>query len=303
MLISRAIHLFETLLLIESFLVEGTFNIQTFLSRLQSVITLAQRGATEGERDASREAVKRMMNRAKQEAAQMDKNHANHFLRQVEQLADTMNRSQDKSTSSKSTEKPRSSPPPNKSPVAEFKEGDWVTNKYTLKKLPNFTGKVIARVFNPKGWFVYNLYIPDRPTDGLFFVAGFDIRRATQEEIDAAQSSRNRNHSSAKSSSNANNDWVIKKFAHFEEGTSNKVYGIATKANKIVTFWGRHLGPYTAKDYSESGIDAAMAQFRSKLAKGYQEEVELPPVERKRILDSLRSARLKDNLNSRVGEL
>jgi len=301
MLISRAIHLFETLLLIESFLVEGTFNIQTFLSRLQSVITLAQRGATEGERDASREAVKRMMYRAKQEAAQMDKKHADHFLRQVEQLADTMNRSQDKSTSSKSTEKTRSSPPPNKSPVAEFKEGDWVT---TLKKQPNFTGKVIGRAFNPKGgWFLYHLHIPERPYDGLFFVAGFDIRRATQEEIDAAQSSRNRNHSSAKSSSNANNDWVIKKFAHFEEGTSNKVYGIATKANKIVTFWGRYHGPYTAKDYSESGIDSAMAQFRSKLAKGYQEEVELPPVERKRILDSLRSARLKDNLNSRVGEL
>ena len=260
--INQYINLFETLVNIEVILCEAkTFDIHDFLNKLQSVVILASRPGTEGEKQAAFSALDRMKIRAKAEALSMP-NKGMEFLKRVDNIIASI----DKNSKS---EPPRSAEYTIPSPM--YHKGQWVYN--TFKNIcfkifynPDFNKILKTWVYSDQNRNSYNEN---------------ELVRATQEQIDAHlvfKSNEKKNHENSEdwfnekknNSENLEDDWFVRCYAHFKEGNSDKIYGIAQNKyrHKIVIFWGRANGPYQIKDYSYFPEEARKI-YQSKLQKGY----------------------------------
>lgn len=83
MITYRRIRLWETFRLIEEFLVED-FSATAFFRRLDGVVVMTQRGATPDERRHAKEALDRLVTRAKAEAATMTDDERNEFIKRLD---------------------------------------------------------------------------------------------------------------------------------------------------------------------------------------------------------------------------
>ena len=223
--------------LVERFLVELSFNPESFLNRMNSVVTLAKKGATEGERGASREALKRMINRAEEEAKTMAPEMASRFLAKIKAIAASVDSKEEPAQSSSSY---RSRPPPQ-----AYAVGTWI-----IDEVNKLIGKVVSSTY-ADGLYSYTVRMPQGDLQTLWA----NIRKATQEEIDAALA-KARTSTSSKSSNQSSTgksaDWQILKLAAKIEGKSDKVYGVASNGVTYITFWGRRAGPsYAFKQHSK----------------------------------------------------
>jgi hypothetical protein len=169
--ISRTSHIRS---LLESILLELTIDPPKLLGKLKSIAELARRAGTDGEREASLEALRRFSARADELAQQMvdsDPNsqyEADQFLRQV------------KSIIAYGNEKPEEKKPEPAAPM--FRERQWVVIISSKK-----VGKVVKVVVD-NGINKYWLTIP--ATNETTFVLEDDLRAATQDDVDAALAAR-----------------------------------------------------------------------------------------------------------------
>jgi hypothetical protein len=242
--INRFITLFENIFDVDILLSEG-FNPSSFLSKVQSVATLARRGATEGERSASIEALKRLLDRAQEEARAMSHGDAQQFLRRVKDASSDTQKEEPKPQYKRPEYKEYKRP-------QEFPTGSWV---YVFDKRK--AGKITRYIAYATG-----TYFIDVPGMETFSAKTAEIRRATQDEIDSSLGN-------VKAKESSVDQWIIIDFAKFVDEKSNKVYGTAfNHTNKeSVCFWGRHAGPYSIKKYSS--LPECHEQYLSKRKKGY----------------------------------
>jgi len=270
--LNQSIRLYETLLSVDIMLCEAVFNPETFLSKLQSVVTLARRGATEGEQQAGHQALRRLLDRAEEEAANMSKGDAMSFLKRARSIADAVN-----------VKEPPKAEPFKKSEYKTdelFPVGTWVVcpDSWGIGKVEKVT-KFSRPGQDPEKF--PNIHLVRFPwivkgEKAKTFVGG-DLRRANQEEIDAALAKVHNMRNDEKPEKDSNekeNLWKIVEFARFSEGNSDKIYGIATKGKlKTITFWGRYKGPYFIKDYSGNDFEnnfEVLKIWNSKLNNGYR---------------------------------
>jgi hypothetical protein len=250
-----------------------TFDTENFLSKLQSIVALANRPGTPGENQAAVEALKRMWVTAEREAAQLPSYESKRFLDRAQAIIDSVGKPGASSTGSKRTSPP---PPPSKPP---FTTG-WAWN---FKK--NKIGKIVVcdlrtSTYAGKYWN----FTVETPTGGKENWWANECRKATQEEVDAATASKagHTDTAEAKAKSGAKakekekakakasgsvSDWKIFGFARCQEGTSNKVYGYASDGITWVTFWGKFAGPYTVK--AQTNMRDAVATFDKKVKEKY----------------------------------
>lgn len=230
------------------------FNPDQFLNRMASVMQLVRRGATEGERDAAREAFTRMMDHAREEIARMRREGATadeirNFQRRLDQLR-----------SGPQQEPPREKPKPPPEPKPLYKVGQWVVILFDGAER---TGKV--RSVNQLGssWY-YDVLFPN----GNGYVTNKILRPATQDEVDAAMASRTKTTASA---GTGTSDIEILDMARYvdPDANSNKVYGVLRRNGKYYTYWGGLGKALKVKLYPDR--PSAYAQLRAKIRKGYQE--------------------------------
>jgi hypothetical protein len=95
-----------------------------------------------------------------------------------------------------------------------------------------------------------------------------DLRKATQEEIDAALARLHPKAADPKPDQSSS-DLTIMVAAHFVDSKSDKIYGVVKHNGKTYTFWGGNHKLLTIKHH----LDArdAYKQYDSKIAKGYEE--------------------------------
>jgi hypothetical protein len=190
-MLTRAIRLFESLALLEVFLSED-FNVETFLKKLKSVVTLARRGATEGERSASRGALERLMSRAKDEAKAMSSGDATRFLARMQAIADGVNATTEPPAEPRRPRRPRPPPEPPKpqKPERRFNVGTWV---YCTASGTDFgrVGQVDRIIRIDKDRNVPRMHVIE--TDSRPWWAPYSkLRRATKKEVDAELSARSK---------------------------------------------------------------------------------------------------------------
>lgn len=232
------------------------FDPEQFLTRMAGVMQLVRRGATEGERDAAREAFTRMMQRAKDEVARMRQEgtvvEVDRFLRGLERI---------QAGSGARQEPPKQKPRPEQPKVPRYRVGQWVVWRADA----NYVGKITHVLVSKDGIF----YTHSR---GGSIPESIILRPATQDEIDAAMASRAK---TTKSRTDKGTDWradlAILELVHFVDPAinSNKVYGIVKRNGKIYTFWGGFGKSLKVKLYPDE--QAAYAQVRAKVRKGYRE--------------------------------
>lgn len=249
--IRRHQRLIETIHLAEQFLLE-LFDVEKFVARIKGVAELMRRGATEGERAAAEMAYHRMMARAKEEMEAHSPAERDRFMARIKAAVGQGN---DQTSSYRSSSQQQRREEPRK---AAFTVGQWVFVT-SLGKV----GKIASVSPLTTGEFRYSVRFPDG--GGSYVSDG--LRRATQDEVDAALS-RKTSGDGYKNAEAGAYDFQVTNIAHYADGTSNKVYGIANLKGRFYTFWGRYDGPYKAKEHSSMG--EAGAQFQSKLRKGYR---------------------------------
>jgi hypothetical protein len=169
--------LLETIQLVETFLSEGKFSQSTFFKRLQSVVTLARRGATEGERDASRIAMLRLMERAKTEALSMQQDDAMRFIAKAKEVLASLNGPEPPSSSSSTSRSRTNTQTPSQLPI-----GTWVCIRPSGSKQTEKFGTIAAH--DNSGGSIVNVTVNNRNI--RYSVWSYQLRRATQQEIDAA---------------------------------------------------------------------------------------------------------------------
>ena len=180
--------------LVESVLMELTFDPQRFINRLQGVAALVSRGSTDGEKAAAREALQRMVDKAQEQAKELDFVQAQRFLASVNNIAKNV-------TANSTNEPPKHPHEPQAKPnsMPKFKPGQWVFSANTFK-----VAKVIRSV---GGDASYNVEYVDGQKRN---VQATDLRAATQEEVDAAMAVRSATAQDEKSNGKfAQGDWVV----------------------------------------------------------------------------------------------
>ena len=235
--VKRIIKLCEEQILLEVFLLKE-FDTNSFLNKIQSVATLAKRPGTEGEREASKTALMRLFDRAKEEARNMSRDDSAYFLKRVSAIIAQLSTPEPKETPK--AERPRYTPP-------IYAVGNWVY-------IPKY--REAAKIINISSRNMYEVLL-----DGISHsFAENEIRRATQEEVDAM--------AHRKRPEPKKDAWSVSELLQDQRGTSDKVWGIARNGGKAATFWGKRTGPFSAKDYT-GNLVAALDLKYSKIKKGY----------------------------------
>jgi hypothetical protein len=242
--------------LVEELLLE--FDIDSFLNRVRSVMALVRRGGTPGERDAAKHAFDRMIARATLEIKRMREPGSGVTREQIDRFMRALEIIGSETKESPKTERPK--PPPPKMP--RFSVGQWVVHVDN-----GWVGKIaIVRNFGAQQTIIYTVHWLDAKNAS---VHENELRRATQDEIDAALAQRAK--TSTRSESGASFD--IKMMARYisPEENSNKVYGVVKKLDtgKVYTFWGGWMKALKVKHFPDEAD--ASHQFRLKLRKGYDE--------------------------------
>ncbi len=128
-----------------------------------------------------------------------------------------------------------------------------------------------------------------RSSDDFYRGAQQNTRSKPDQAEKDAEYARNREKAERKQqdSSGSSSDLGIKIhcYAMFQEGTSDKVYGIVSRDGKVFTFWGRNGASLSTKE--QSSYNAALSIFNSKIKKGYR-EVSLNRYHEKDIMMNLR---------------
>jgi hypothetical protein len=189
--IMRRIRMLEANRLLEELLNEA-FNPEAFLDKARSVMMLARRGATEGERQAGKLGMQRLMARGREEIEKMREegktlrpeqrkalhDRVDRFLTSLQQIQADDNPEQPKTT----TPPP---PPPKDKAMPHFKVGQWVVHIDD-----GSVGKIMEIKRSRLGSTESILY-EVRMADGLEdLMREQHLRAATQEDIDAAVSQR-----------------------------------------------------------------------------------------------------------------
>lgn len=237
----------ETQILVERFLLELGFNPDSFLNKAQSVATLARRGATDGEKSASRLAMDRMISRAEDEAKTMsDKDAAKRFLDRIKEIAVSM----DAAEPEPEPYKPSYRPPPR---PQIYPVGTWIAS--TASKLVGKIKSHIQRDGEVVGYVLMTANSIERIT-----ASGF--RRATQEEIDATLATRKSTASGQDKGpeakpkpdkddktkqSSGSGVWKVLKLC----GAGSNAFGVATKNGVHYIFAGPKSGPFQTKDFTQ----------------------------------------------------
>jgi hypothetical protein len=175
----RQLMLLETVILLESFLLEA-FDTARFLDRARGVMELVRRGATEGERQAGRLAMDRMMARAKEEMAAMSAGDRERFMTALKNLS--------AETKSETSQQKQKSEPP-KAAMPLYRTGQWIVVR---DDLPDDSGRIgkIADVRKNRfdDSFTYTVRMVD--TDQLELFQQKFIRAADQADLDRVASQR-----------------------------------------------------------------------------------------------------------------
>lgn len=235
------------------------FNVEQFLSRARAVMELVRRGANEHERAAAKLAFERLMERAKQEVARMRKpdsgvtgNEIDRFLRALHNIGDDI-------------KQPPPKEPPPRPAEPRFKVGQWVVHVDDSS-----AGKIIDthQVKRQNGEWEYQYRVDlngaRRSLGQKEWYSERYLRRATQDEIDAATAKR------AKSTKRETAVKIIYMAHYFApEENSNKVYGVIDNQGSIYTFWGGMNKALKVKPYPFEAD--TYVQFKGKVRRGYRE--------------------------------
>lgn len=236
-------------------LMEAAFTPDAFFDRLRAVIELIKRGATEGERAGARAAFERMMERAKIEIARMREEGTDHyavtnFKNTVDRIAATIKQAHEEPRSRSHEEKPRTRSEP------LFKVGQWV---FWIRE--NRAVKITKVVYLTSFSEFDNIYAYEA---GTAFIPEKSLRRATQDEIDAATATK-----AKQSSASGNTDIKIVGMARYVNAAerSNKVYGVVRNGGRSYVFWGGYHKALKTKEYNN--LDDANEQYHKKVNQGY----------------------------------
>jgi len=267
------VDLFEGYRLVKDVLCE-LFDVEKFLSRAQGVQELINRGGTEGEKAAAREAMARMTARAEEQKAELSPQERARFEARFSAIRNGQ----------ASASRPRPNfhrePPPREKPreqpknYSNFKVGDWVELNGAIgqivQKLPPAMDRdlfVVRWMTGPKrGEETKVSHVNLRKTDPNGKQSGPGGNTGNSQTGGNSQGSSNNNNNG-----NSQGEASFKVFyaARFTEGTSDKIYGVAKHNGRIFTFWGRFGGSLATKDFPSLG--EAQDVFQSKIRKGYRE--------------------------------
>jgi hypothetical protein len=228
---------------------------------MQSVVTLARRGATEGERNASKAAMTRMLDRATVEAASMPADVAERFLARINAIA--------KSVDDPEPQSPFGTAPPPEPPKATYFEvGNWIVNLESGK-----VGKIDSIESPHTVMAVYTVKYIDGST---IRSRGKNIRKATVREVnDALMAHKKANQtgddtSDTSSKKSSDDKWVIYKLSHVKGKTTSghkafrngNIFGIGTYGSEFYTFFGKVDGPFTIRDYTQEPTNYTPSQAK-----------------------------------------
>jgi hypothetical protein len=252
------------------------FDTEKFLSRAKGVQALFLRGASEGEKDAARLAMARMLDRAKEEAADLSPQEQKTFWARFDAIRNETTIKAEPANGRRpgASSGPRPRPqwkyeePPKKDEYkydpnkrySNFKVGDII-------ELGGNVGEIVAQLPPAMDRDMFKVRWLTGPKTGTeTAVSHVNLRR-----YDAKKSSGSGEEQRNTSSGGAGDakDMVIKAYAEFQEGTSDKVYGIVLSDNRYFTFWGRNGGGLATK--MQDNFVTAQSIFDGKIRKGYRE--------------------------------
>ena len=235
------------------------FDADKFLARAQGVQELINRGGTQGERDAAKEAMKRLIARAQEQVQELSAVERSAFERRFDAIRSGASAQAQRPRPNQYRREPpprRDPPPRQEAPKHNLKVGDIVRH--------NLTGAMAEIVTVIGANLTVRWLTGARPStettfrEGMWEPSNFTVMKkpeagGTRQEEPCGSASDDR----------------IVATAEFREGTSDKIYGVIVRGGRAYTFWGRRLGPYATKAYSSTS--EAMSIFEGKKRKGYRE--------------------------------
>lgn len=224
-------------------LLEEDFDISKFLDKVKGVQSLIDRGGTEGEKDAARSVMQRLVLRANEEKKNMSASMASEFQARFDRMRNSAS-SAEQSTARK-TWKPYDNTPPKPEPKPKSRSQDEADAEWARKQEEKARRDREYDRREQDGW------------------QGSQRSRQSQNDEDLSP-------------------FKVYNYAEYQDGSSDKVYGVAryllhTGEARYFTFWGRNGATLSTKEFSS--LSAANLVFLTKIRKGYRERAINPSIE------------------------